>query len=125
MVKQSKIEAGEIFKSHNRYMNPPKEKFHLCINDKMYFVINTKAHSFNCEISPEDCSILKYNCYIDCGTIRIEPIKEFTVIAKEQLSTKAILRLIEKLKCTPTLTTIQRAKVISDLQTCLGNRNED
>ncbi len=125
MVKRSKIEAGDVFKSHNKYMNPPKDKFHLCVNDEMYFIINTKAHSFNCEISPEDCNILKYSCYIDCGTIRIEPIKEFTIIEKEQLSTKAILRLIEKLKCTPTLTTIQRNKVISNLQTCLEKRNKD
>lgn len=123
MAKITKIKSGEVFKSHNKYMNPPKEKYHLCINDTMYFIINTKAHSFNCEISPKDCSILKYNCYIDCGTIRIEPIKEFIVIEKEQLSTEAILRLIEKLKCTPTLTTIQRENVVTILQSCIEKRN--
>ena len=95
----------------------------MCINYTIYFIINTKAHSFNCEISPKDCSILKYNCYIDCGTIRIEPIKEFIVIEKEQLSTEAILRLIEKLKCTPTLTTIQRENVVTILQSCIEKRN--
>ena len=47
MAKISKVEAGEVFKSHNKYMNPPKDKFHLCINEKMYLIINTKAHNFN------------------------------------------------------------------------------
>lgn len=124
MAKISNIKSGEVFKAHNKYMNPPKDKYHLCINEKMYFIINTKAHNFNCEISPEDCGILKYNCYINCETIRIEPIKEFIVIKKEELSTNAILRLIEKLKCTPTLTPLQKNKVISDLQSCIEKRKD-
>lgn len=123
MGKLSKVEPGEVFLAHNKYMNPPKDKFHLCINERMYLLINTKAHAFNCEVSPEDCSLLSYKCYINCSNIRIEPIKEFKIIKKEQLSIQALLRLLEKIKCTPTLSPIQQNLVIRELENCIKQRN--
>ena len=122
MNRNINVETGEIFLSHNKYMNPPKEKFHLCINDKMYLLINSKPCGFNCAITPEDCSLLKHISYINCISIRIEPIKEFKIIKKEQLSSEAILRLIEKINYSPSLTTFQKETVISELQNCLNQR---
>ena len=116
---KNKVETGDVFLSHNKYMNPPKMKYHLCINEKMYFLINTKPHFFNCIITPEDCSLLEYDSYIDCGTMRTEPTKEFKVIKKEQLSKKGIKNLIEKVEICPTLTKIQKEIVLSDLNKCL------
>ena len=118
-MKNKEVETGDVFLAHNKYMNPPKEKFHLCINEKMYFLINTKPAFFNCVITPADCSFLKYDSYINCGTIRQEPIKDFNIIKKEQLSQRAILELIKKVECTPTLLKSQKLTIITDLKKVL------
>lgn len=122
MSKKVKPETGEVFKAYNKYMDPPKEKFHLCINEKMYLLINSKPYGFTCEISPQDCSLLDHTSYINCVSIRTEPIKEFEILYKEQLSTGAILKLIDKIKCSPGLSKIQRDRVIPELENCLRKR---
>ena len=119
MSKKDFPKTGEVFKAYNKYMNPPKEKFHLCINEKMYLLINSKSYGFSCEITPEDCSLLTHNSYINCVSIRTEPIKEFKILYKEQLSTDAISRLIERIKCSPGLSLIQRNMVIHELEKCI------
>ncbi len=118
-MKVTKPKTGDVFLAHNKYMNPPKNKFHLCINEKMYFLINTKESAFNCVITPQDCSFLSYPSYINCGSIRIEPIKDFNIIKKEQLSKDAIIRLIEKVKYVPTLLDSYKKEVIAELEKCL------
>lgn len=100
-------------------MTPPKTKFHLCINQNLYFIINTKAHNYNCEITPNDCSLLSYASYIDCGLVMSEPISNFKIIKKEELSKSAIGRLIEKVKCCPVLIPVQAKKVIEELEKVL------
>lgn len=122
MKKNDKPETGEVFKAYNKYMVPPKEKFHLCINERMYLLINSKPYGFTCEITPNDCSLLDHTSYINCVSIRIEPIKEFEIIKKEQLSSEAILRLIERINYSPSLTTFQKETVVSELQNCLKQR---
>ncbi len=118
-MEKDKVKSGDVFLAHNKYMHPPKEKFHLCINERMYFLINTKPHTFNSLITPDDCSFLTHDSYINCGIIRCEPIKEFKIIKKEQLSQAALRRLIEKIEIVPTLTPIQIKEVITDLKKCL------
>ena len=120
-MKDENVKTGDVFLAHNKYMYPPKEKFHLCINKSMYFLINTRPSAFNCVITPEDCSFLKYESYINCGTIRFEPIKDFKIIKKEQLSERAISALIKKVICVPTLLDSQKNIIISDLQKVLEN----
>lgn len=116
------VKTGDIFLAHNKYMNPPKPKFHLCINEKMYLIINSKSHDFNCEIFPDDCSLLEHLSYIDCTSIRIEPIKEFKIIKVEEISTNALKRLIQKLQVVPTIPNIQKNNAIKDLEACLAIR---
>lgn len=122
MKKNDRPEAGEVFKAYNKYMVPPKEKFHLCINERMYLLINSKPYGFTCEITPNDCSLLDHTSYINCVSIRIEPIKEFEILYKEQLSSTAISRLIERIKCSPGLSLIQRNMVVQELENCLKKR---
>lgn len=115
----NKVNPGDVFLAHNKYMYPPKDKFHLCINEKMYFLINTKPAIYSYIITPEDCSFLTHDSHINCGSIRIEPIKHFNIIKKEQLSKRALLGLIKKVECVPTLTKNQKEIVISELQQVL------
>lgn len=121
-MKNNNVKTGVVFLAHNKYMKPPKNKFHLCINEKMYFIINSKPHDFNCEIYQEDCSFLTHTSYIDCTSIRIEPIREFEIIKAEDLSAEAIDRLIAKLEIVPTIPPIQKNVAINHLKECLAIR---
>lgn len=119
---KEKVNTGDVFLAHNKYMKPPKLKYHLCISKNMYFLINSKPHEFNCEITPKDCPLLEHNSYINCTVVRTEPLKEFIVIKKEELSNDALKRLITKIKYVPTITPIQKKFVLKELQICVENR---
>lgn len=113
------VKTGEVFLAHNKYMNPPKPKFHLCISKDKYFLINTKAGYYNQLITPNDCSLLHYDSYLNLTTVRTEPIRDLKIIKKEELSRCCIERIIEKLKIVPSIPPIQKKEIIENLKTCL------
>ena len=103
-------------------MYTPKMKYHLCLDENAYFVINTKAHSYDLKITPKDCKILKHECYIKCDQLFTVPIQKFEIVKIEQLSSSSIKMLIEKVRWSPTLTGIQIKEIIKKLEECLKNR---
>ena len=110
-----KADTGEVFKAFNKYMTPPKLKYHLCINDEMYLIINTKEARFSCQISPADCSLLTHVCYINCATVRTEIVNNFNIIAKEQLSQNALKVLYERIKLSFSITQNQKNIILKEL----------
>lgn len=121
----SKVEIGEIFYAFNKDMHKPKTKYHLCLGEKYYFVINTQSHTYDLEITPEDCPLLSYNSYIKCDQLFVEPIENFTIIRKEELSINALNLLIEKVKLSPTLTGMQIKNIVALLENCLMQRQSE
>lgn len=117
-----RVETGEIFYAFNRDMHTPKIKYHLCINDKCYFIINTKPHTYDLKITPKDCSLLEYDCYVKCDQLFTESINNFNIIKKEELSTNALKSIISKAKMSPTLTGIQIKNIVSLLEECIKLR---
>ena len=113
------VNTGEVFLAHNKYMKPPKPKFHLCVSKDKYFLINTKPGHYNQLITPNDCSFLEYNSYLNLTTVRTEPIKDFKVIKKEQLSKCCIEKIILKLMIVPSIPPIQKNEIINLLESCL------
>jgi len=122
-LNKDEVNSGDVFYAFNKDMFTPKVKYHLCLSENSYFIINTKSHSYDLQISPADCSILKYECYINCNQLFTEPISNFNIIKIEELSYSAIERLINKVKYSPALTGIQIKKIISELELCLQKRN--
>lgn len=118
-MKNKDIKTGEVFLAHNKYMHNPKNKFHICINEKMYLLINSKPSTFNCEITIEECTFLTHKSYINCTVIRTEPIKEFNIIKKEELPLAVIERIIKKIEVVPTISPIQKKQALKDLKECL------
>lgn len=116
------VKTGDVFYAFNEDMKTPKVKYHLCLNDHFYFIINTKSHNYDLKISPNDCSILKYDCYIQCDQLFIAPIESFKIIKVADLSSNAIKILIEKVKLSPTLTGIQIKEIVGELEKCLEDR---
>lgn len=120
MKKNKKVETGEVFLAHNKYMHNPKNKFHICINEKMYLLINSRPSTFNCEITIDECSFLTHTSYINCTVIRTEPINEFQIIKKEELPLVVIERIIQKIEVVPTISPIQKKQALKDLNECLA-----
>lgn len=103
-------------------MYTPKMKYHLCLSENAYFIINTKSHSYDLKITPSDCKILKHECYIKCDQLFVVPIERFEIIKVEQLSSSSIKLLIDKVQLSPTLTGIQIKEIVKRLKDCLKNR---
>ena len=74
-------------------------------------------------INPKDCCMLTKECYIKCDQLFSVPIKNFKIIKSEQLSSEVLIRLIQKVKLSPTLTGIQIKKIVLELENCLKVRN--
>jgi hypothetical protein len=113
------VNTGEVFLAHNKYMKPPKPKFHLCVSKNKYFLINKKPGDYTYLITPNDCSLLHYNSYLNLTTVRTEPIKDFKIIKKEELSKCCLEKIIEKLKIIPSILPIQKNEIIEALKACL------
>ena len=114
------VKTGDVFYAYNKYMLPkPKVKYHLCVSKNKYFLINTKRGFYTQEITPEDCSIIQYTCYVNLTTVRTEPIKDFKIIKKEELSKSYIKILIEKIKIIPSIPDIQKNEILSEFYKCL------
>ena len=94
-------------------------KLYLCIGENMYFIINTDPCSWNYIISAKDCSILKYDSYLNCGSLRSEPIRDFEIIKKEQLPKHCIEAIIDKVRIVPTLPPYQKRDIIASLESVL------
>lgn len=118
----SEVNTGDIFYAFNKDMHTQKVKYHLCLSERFYFIINTKPHEYDLKISPKDCSLLKYECYIKCDQLFTAPIDSFQILKIEELSSNVIYSLIEKVKISPTLTGIQIKEVVSNLERCLQDR---
>lgn len=64
-------------------MNPPKNKYHICINNKTYLLVNTKpARHFNLEIKKEECSILKYDSFYIIFSLLNRSVDDFFKIIR-------------------------------------------
>ena len=124
-MESREVSAGDIFYAFNEDMHTPKVKYHLCLSNNSYFIINTKSHDYDLKITPNDCSILTHECFIKCNQLFTAPIENFEIIKVEQLSSEVIKNLIEKVKWSPTLTGIQIKEIISELETCLQKRNSE
>ena len=121
-MKSRDVSTGDDFYAYNKDMYTPKMKYHLCLDENAYFVINTKAHCYDLKITPKDCKILKHECYIKCDQLFTVPIERFEIVKIEQLSSSSIKMLIEKVRWSPTLTGIQIKEIIKKLEECLKNR---
>jgi len=113
------VKTGDVFLAHNKYMRPPKPKFHLCICKDKYFLINTKASHYNQLVTPNDCSLLDHNSYLNLTTVRTEPLRDFKIIQKEELSKCCIEQIIKKLEISVSIPPIQKNEIIEILKTCL------
>lgn len=119
------VNTGDIFYAFNKDMHTPKVKYHLCLSERSYFIINTKPHDYDLKISPKDCSLLKYECYIKCDQLFTAPIDSFQILKVEELSSDVIRLLISKVQISPTLTGIQIKEIVSKLERCLQERNSN
>lgn len=124
-MKSKEVSTGDIFYAFNEDMHTPKVKYHLCLGTNSYFIINTKSHDYDLKITPNDCSILKHECFIKCNQLFTTPIENFEIIKVEQLSSIVIKNLIEKVKWSPTLTGIQIKEIVFELEMCLQKRNSE
>lgn len=120
-----KVNTGDVFYAHNKITNPPKLKYHLCINENTYFLINTKMHEFNYAISEKDCSILHYTSYIDCTRVFNEPITNFKILMIDSLPDHCIKGIIEKIAVVPTFTSENRRRIINALEERLNARKQN
>ena len=115
-MNKQKIKTGEVFKAFNKFMTPPKIKYHVCINSKIYLMINSKESLYSCPLTPKDCSILTKECYIDCTRIKNDqPLKDFEIIQIAELSARALKELFERIKISPVLSQIQKDVILSEL----------
>lgn len=115
-IEDKELSTGDVFLAFNKSMTPPKMKYHLVIDERMSFLVNTKPSEYSCKVTPADCSIFTHECYIDCSRIRLEPYSKFEIVKVSELSEGAIIRLIEKVRCSIGLTPIQIRKVVEQLE---------
>jgi len=115
------VNSGDVFKTFNDDMTPPKPKFHLCINKNRFFIINSepRKNSCNFKLSKNDCKILTKECYIDYGRPFCRSIEDFNIIQVSELSKTALKGLIEYIKLAPTLTPILIKEILKDLENVL------
>lgn len=111
------INPGEIFLAFNPCMNPPKNKYHICINNKTYLLVNTKpARHFNLEIKKEECSILKYDSNINCANPMTSPIiSYFEPLEKVELSSSILAKISNTIKVATTIPPILQKEIVTDL----------
>lgn len=115
------VRSGDVFKTFNDDMTPPKLKFHLCINKDKFFIINSdpRKYSANFKLSKNDCEILTKDCYIDYGCPICRPLNHFRIIQASELSKKVLKDLIENIKVSPKLTSVQIKEIVKDLENVL------
>lgn len=120
------VKTGEIFYAFNSDMVPrPKNKYHLCISQNKYFIINTDPPKVGCSfaLKKEDCQILTRNCYINTTYPQIRDISTFEISQKAELSRESLENLIEHIKFHRSLTRITIKEIVAQLEKALLMEN--
>ena len=120
------IKPGEVFYAYNSYMTPQKPKYHVCINDKTYLIINTKpARFFNCTLTKHECNILDYDSNINCSLPMTQPpISSFAPEKQVMLPASTLSRIMNTVRVATTISPFQQKIIIKDLQRCIDSLNK-
>lgn len=94
------IEVMDIVAFQNNEISPPKEKYHICIRNGWFFVINSserKMYRPHLKILQTDYSFLRQDSYICCSRIfiydTIDPYRKLGVLLKPTV--QQILQTVE------------------------------
>jgi len=124
-MKLKEIEVGEIFLFHSHQIKPPKKKFHLCVAQNQFFLINSKPsyHGGSFEIKKAEYpTFLVRNSHVCCTHI-FEYDGEFIVNDKKKAdaTVNTIKRILAILPNIKTLSPVQKRTIATALNRKLAD----
>lgn len=118
-MKAADVRVGEIVIFYNTLMNPPKDKFAVCIAPSSFFVINTKRDwEPAVQIFKADYPFLSYDSYVGCGLVCEFPPDRFIPdnARRGSVTPDTIKAIIAAIGVAKALTPIQKRTLTASLQ---------